>query len=168
MISEYDPGLFVVELAEEVSSRVGDMVLGHTRLGADTSTWVPVPLSTFTYGFDYSPNDDNTLIIGSESASISLSFKGEPERMPLFPSDRVRVRYGGQVLFTGTVDGTTVTRTPVSERQYGYDHVTAFSATAVGTYALALTKQICHGALPAEPAIARIRRWVTVNGWLWD
>lgn len=164
MISEYDPTLFVVELAQSVESRVGSMVLGHTRLGAETSTWVPIPLATFTYGFDYPPNDFGTLIIGSETASVSLSFKGEPEEIPLYPSDRVRVRYDDQTLFVGTVDGTTITRVAV-DKQHGYDHVTEFSASLVGTYAVMLTKEICHGDLPAEPAIDRIRRWVNVNGW---
>ena len=165
MISEYDPTLFVVELAESVASRVGSMVLGHTRLGVDTSTWVPIPLATFTYSFDYPPNDYGTLIVGAETASVSLSFRGEPEAIPLYPSDRVRVRYGDQTVFVGTVEGTTIARTAVDRAKHGHDHVMAFSASLVGTYAVMLTKQICYGDLPAETAISRIRRWVTVNGW---
>lgn len=167
MISEYDPTLFVVELAESVECRLGKLVLGHARLGVEASSWVPIPLATFTYGFDYPPDDNGTLIIGSESASVSLSYKGEPPSIPLYPSDRVRVRYGDQLLFVGTVDGTTITRTAV-DRQHGYDHVTTVSASMLGTYAIMLTKKICYGDLPSEPAINRIRRWVTVNGWPGD
>lgn len=168
MISEYDPALFVVELAESVDSYLGTMVLGHSRLGTETSAWVPIPLATFTYSFDYPPNENGTLIVGAEAAGVSLSFHGEPEAIPLYPSDRVRVRYDGETIFTGTVDGTTITRTaisPHSPASKGSDHVTQFDATLVGTYAVMLTKEICHGDLPAETAITRIRRWVTVEGW---
>lgn len=163
-ITHYNPEWFVVERAESVASRVGQMVLGHTRLGKESSQWVEVELATFSYSFDYTPDDNGTLIIGSESATVTLSFKGEPAEMPLYPSDRVRVRYGSDTLFLGTVDGTTVNRTPVYQ-QVGYEIRVEFSASIVGTYALALTKEICYGKLPKEKAIDRIRRWVTVRGW---
>lgn len=163
MIQRYDPALFSVQRATVVSSRLGEFVLGQSGFGVSASSWVTVPLATFDYAFDYDPDVNGTLIIGSEAASVSLSFKGEPSVIPLYPADRIRARYDGQTLFTGTVDSTSVVRS--SSTEAGHTRRVDFSASIVGTYATALTRTVCFGDLPQESAITRIRRWVTVSNW---
>jgi hypothetical protein len=161
----YDPALFLLERAEVVSARLGELILGESRLGAAASAWVPVPMATFTLSEGYTVDDNGTLISDSQTATVALSFWDDPGAV-LYPADRVRASYDGKVLFLGTVDTTSLAyETTPEAQQHGATRRVTFTATLVGTYAAALGKTVCWTALPAEPPITRIRRWITVNGW---
>jgi hypothetical protein len=162
----YDPALFTLERAEVVSAMLGELILGLSRLGEEASAWVPIEAATFTLSAGYSPDDHGTLLPDSETASVSLSFWDGAGDSPLYPSDRVRASYAGQVLFLGTVDSLSVqyATSPEAARYGATRHVT-IAANLVGTYAVALAKEVCFRELPAESAITRIRRWITVTNW---
>jgi hypothetical protein len=161
----YDPALFLLERAQQVSARLGELILGESRLGVAAHAWVPVPAATFTMTEGYTPDDNGTLIYDSQTATIGLTFWDEPGDV-LYPADRVRAWYSGRLLFLGTVDTTSLTYdTDPDAAHNGASRRVTFAATLVGTYAAALAKTVCWTALPAEPPITRIRRWVRVNGW---
>jgi hypothetical protein len=162
----YDPTLFLLERAEVVSAMLGELILGVSRLGAETSAWIPVPTATFTMSAGYSVNDDATLIIEADSASVALSYWDTAGDV-LTPGDRVQASYDDLILFRGTVDATSLTYVAdPAAPEHGATRRVDFTATVVGTYAAALGKTVCWTALPAEPPIDRIRRWVTVEGWV--
>lgn len=161
----YNPDLFLLERAEQVSAALGELVLGESHLGTTTSAWVPVPLAEFSLTESYTVDDNATLIYESQTATAALSFWDEPGDI-LYPSDRVRATYDGAPLFTGTVDTTSIEyeATPQA-RAHGATRRVTLTATLVGGYAAALGRTVCWTALPAEAPITRIRRWVTVDGW---
>jgi hypothetical protein len=163
MISEYDPDLFKVERLQAASGRLGSFILGESRLGVDSApAWVEIPAATFTYSMDYDPDENGTLIIGSETASFSVSVVGSSTfELPAEPSDKIRAVYQGEVIFSGIVDSTKVRRTALSPLPYRWQ--VDFSATLVGTYALAMTKIVCYGDLPEESAWNRLSRWVRIS-----
>jgi len=162
----YDPALFVLERASAVSAALGSLVLGASTLGTTGDTWVTVPMASFSFTEEYRPDENGTLIYEQQSAQVSLSYWHEPTVTPLVPADRVRATYDSKVLFLGTVDTTRYTyETDPAALAHGATHRVDFSAQLVGTYAAALAKTVCWTYLPAEPAIDRIRRFVTVNGW---
>ncbi len=161
-ISTYDPDLFRVERVSSMTSKLGEFRLGFSRLGGPaTSGWVEVPSATYNYTAEYNPDENGTLIIGSETASISFSLKEPPSIPPLYPLDKVRVTYAGEVVALWTVDTTSVTKRPTDTIRDRYD----FVATLVGTYAAAMGKEICFGDLPKESPLKRISRWVKVIGY---
>jgi hypothetical protein len=162
---EYDPALFLLERAEVVSARLGEFILGVSKLGASASTWVPVDTASFAYSSGYTVDDNGTLIIDTETATVSLSY-WDNVADPLYPSDRVRATYDSKVIFLGTVDSTKVDyQVDKDAAKFGATRKVTLSGTVVGTYAAALGKEVCWKSLPAESAITRIRRWVTVVGW---
>ena len=162
----YDPAAFSLERAEVVSARLGELILGVSRLGVEASAWVPIEQATFGISAGYSPDENGTLLLDSETASVSMSYWDGPAGSPLYPSDRVRAMYAGMLLFLGTVDSTrTGYSTDPEAARHGAVRRVDFSATLVGTYAATLAKQVCYRTLPAESAIARIQRWITVTNW---
>lgn len=162
---EYDPTLFALERAEIVSARLGEFVIGLSKLGAGSGAWVPVEAATFSYSSGYTPDEFGTLIIDSETATVSMSYWDSLDD-PLYPSDRVRASYGDKVLFLGTVDTTRIEYVVDPDaRSHGATRKVLLSATLAGTYATALSKTVCWKSLPTEYAITRIRRWVTVTDW---
>lgn len=163
---QYDPELFVLERASTTSSRLGEFVLGESKLGSATiGAWVLIDMASFSYTASYTPDDNGTLLVEADTATVALT-QWDNVPAPLYPSDRVRVGYDGKLLFRGTVDTTSTAYVadPQAAR-YGATRRVEFSATLVGSYASALGKTVCWKGLPAETAIKRIRRWVKVNGW---
>lgn len=163
---EYNPALFLLERAETVSSTLGEFILGESKLGnADTGAWVPVQHATFGYSVDYSADDNNTLIFESETASVSMSY-WDTVADPLYPADRIRATYAGEVIFLGTVANTNIVYSVDPDAaDHGATRRVDLTASAVGTYAAALERIVCWKNLPKEPAITRIRRWVDVANW---
>lgn len=162
----YDPALFSVERASAISSGLGSFILGVSKLGgAATSGWVNVPAATATLGWNYSPDENGTLIVDPDTCEVSISFWDEPGDI-LFPGDRVRVVYDGKGLFTGTVERTALTYVvdPAAVK-HGATRRVDFSATCAGRYAVMMGKEVCWDALPQELWIDRISRFVTVYGW---
>lgn len=160
MISKYNPDLFHVALLQP-SSQVGSFILGSSKLGpANWGGWTELAAASFSYSANYDRDDKGTLIVGSETASVSISRNAKTFAAPLYPSDHVRAIYNSRVLFDGIVDSTRVTKTSLSgwPKKFRWD----FTATLVGAYALAMTKTVCYGDLPQETALARIQRWVTI------
>ena len=165
-MTTYDPAKFALERLETVSARLGELVLGESRLGSTVTAWVPIPAASVSLSTAYTPNADGVLIFDSETATVSLSWWDSPERGPLYPADRVRVTYDNRVLFLGTVDSTNVAySTDPAGRKVGRRRRVDFTANLVGSYAAAMARQVCVQFLPGETAINRIRRWVTVDGW---
>lgn len=164
---KYQPELFVLERAQVASAALGEFIIGVSKLGEPSaSAWVAVEAASFSMAAGYSVDDNGTLIVEAETATVSLSYWDEMDSTPLYPSDRVRARYGDKVVFLGTVDSTDVTfAVDPAARAHGATRRVTFSATVAGTYAAALGKKVCWEGLPDEPAIDRIRRWVTVEGW---
>lgn len=164
---DYDPALFAVQRNATVSARADEFLVGVSKLDtAGTDTWIDVPMASFSYRQSYTPNETRTLIVDAESASVSLSYWHQPTIAPLFAADRVRAVYNGETIFLGTVDSTRYTFTvDPAAAAHGATYRVDFSASLVGTYAAMLAKTVCWAGLPAEPAIDRIRRWITVTGW---
>lgn len=162
----YDPALFLVERATTLSARLGEFLVGASPLGSSgTGTWLAVPLATFSFSSGYNPDEKGTLIIDGDSASVALSFWDNPGDI-LYPLDRIRVSYDGKELFTGTVDSTSLKyEADPTAAIYGAHRRVDFTASILGSYAIALSKQVTFTALPAETAIHRIRRWITVGNW---
>jgi hypothetical protein len=167
---KYDPDLFSFERAETLSSKLGSFLIGLSRLGAGTSTgWVPIQMASFTMTSSYSV-EDKILIVDADTASVSMSYWAPSgtwdDEYPLYSGDRVRALYDGVQIFLGTVDSIAIgyEATPSAQR-HGRQRLITFSATMLGTYASMMGRIICPGVLPAETAIVRIRRWLTVNNW---
>lgn len=131
------------------------------------TTWTEVPIASFSYSESYNPDDNNTLIYGSETGNITISYYAKPAIDPLYATDKIRARYGTLWSFYGTVDSTNWHKftTGDSLRHGGNPYQLDFTATCVGTYAALLGRTVCWTTLPTETAIVRIRRFVTVNGW---
>jgi hypothetical protein len=155
----YDPTLFALERAEVVSARLGELILGESHLGSDTSAWVDIPAATFSLTEGYTVDEFGTLIYDSETASVSLSFWDEPGDL-LQPGDRVRASYDSHAIFLGTVDTTDLAFDTVNGRLRF-----TFTAGLVGSYAALMSAVVCWTTLPAETPITRIRRWLRVVGW---
>jgi hypothetical protein len=166
-LQRYDPALFLLERAESVGSALGAFILGVSTLGGGAGTgWVPIPSATFTLSAGYDVDDNGTLLVSADTGTVSLSFWDTPGATPLYPSDRVRASYAGETLFLGTVDTTHIAYAVDGEAaRHGATRRVDFTATIAGTYAAALQLTICWTELPEEPAIDRIRRWITVDGW---
>lgn len=165
---KYNPNLFQVQRATAVPSVLGEYILGVSKLGsaAASATWQEVPAATFTYSSGYTRDQNGTLIIDSETASVSMSFWGDPPEPPLYSLDQVRTVYNSKVIFKGTVDSTSLTyAADPAAADHGAVRRVDFTATLVGAYAVALGKTVSWRNLPAETAITRVRRWVTVDGW---
>lgn len=161
----YDPAAFRVERAGSVSGRLGAFVLGASALGAASSAWLTVPAATFSYSSSYSPDENGTLILDSETASIALAF-WDTAGSVLVAGERVRATYNGKLLFVGRVDSTSVAySTDAGSLRYGAYRRIDFTATLVGQYAAAMERTVSWESLPKEYAIQRIRRWVTVDNW---
>lgn len=161
MIEKYDFRKVHIERLEMASARLGEFIVGESRLGFPSAQWVVIATASFEYSMNYDPNDKGVLIYGSETGTLSLSAVGSSSfSPPVQPADKVRVRYGARTVFTGIVDTTRTRRTSLSDlpKRFRVD----FSATLVGVYAVALTKTVCYGDLPAESALDRIKRWVKV------
>lgn len=130
--------------------------------------WVTVAVANLTYNASYDPDNGGTLIVGSETVRFTLSGWGAATL--LNPLDVIRVRYNGIDIGCGlyTVDNAVVTKTvdPEAERYGGEKERVDCECSAVGTYAAAMDTIVTWAdTLPAETAITRVRRWVTVNGW---
>jgi hypothetical protein len=143
MIDRYDPTQFRVEL------------------NTSGPGWTEIAAATFSYSSNYDVDENNTLIIGTESASISVSVIATSFTAPVFPTDQVRATYKGSTIFSGIVDTTKIAATAQSGtvNKFRYD----FSATLVDKVGLALARIVCYDDLPKENALTRIQRWVTVE-----
>lgn len=147
-MTDYDPALLTVEKS--------------------ASGWVAVEVTSLTYTASYDPDANNTLIVGSETVRFSISGWGAATLLNAL--DVIRVRYNGIDVGCGTftVDTATVTQTvdPEAARYGGETERVDCQCSAVGTYAAALDTTVTWAtALPAETAITRVRRWVTVDNW---
>lgn len=156
---KYDPTLFVLERLEHVSARTGEFRLGLSRLGSTSTSWAPVDSASFSRTEGYTIDANGTLVYDSETASVALSFWGNPDPgQLLYPSDRVRASYDGTQVFRGQVDTTSITVEADPLR-------TDFTATCVGAYWPFLNGSVCWHALPVESPITRIRRWLIVDNY---
>jgi len=148
--NDYDPHLLTIE----------------RKTGVDT--WAPVEVASLNYSANYDPDDGGTLIVGSETVRFTISGWGSAGL--LNPLDVIRVRYDGIDIGCGlyTVDTaqTTTTVDPEAKRHSGQTERVDCQCSAVGTYAAALDTIVTWpDKLPAETAIKRVRRWVTVDNW---
>jgi hypothetical protein len=161
----YDPALLSVRRITEQSAQLRVFMVGRSRLGAIQTTSVPIPLATVSITSGYSPNENGTLLVDPETATVSLSFWDQPGVL-LYPGDRLDVRYANKLIFSGTVDSTTLTYStdPEALPRGKYRRID-FTATAAGVYAVVMGRTVTWKALPKEKAIDRIRRWVTVRGY---
>ena len=164
---KYDPSLFLVERAQQVGAALGKFVLGESKLGSTSSAWVPIPMASFTYNADYTPDENGTLIYGTESGVVSYSW-WESETTPekLYPSDRLRVSYNGVIFFQAIVESTDIKYSADQDAYYHQkDRRVDFTANCAGYYAIMMSKEISWTKLPQESALNRVRRWVKVTGW---
>lgn len=165
---KYDFEKFTFERAESLSSKVGEFLIGLSKLGAATATaWVPIEVSSFSMTASYGV-EDGILIVDADTATVSMSYWTSADTLeyPLYAGDRVRASYDTEEIFLGTVDRVSVRYVAEpSARRRGAARLVSFQAEMLGTYAVMMGRIICHGALPAETAIQRIRRWATVTGW---
>jgi hypothetical protein len=164
----YQPELLSIESAQVVQSVVGGIV-GLGAVGQDHGEWVPVDLASFSYtqGYTYD-SAAQTLVYDSETATVSLSSwhssetPGLPES-PLRVGDKVKVEYSDLFQYLGTVVGTS---TEYTERPAALSrqtrHRVNFTASLLGTYSIALAKRVCWLSLPAETAVDRLSRWVSI------
>lgn len=165
---KYDFEKFSFERAQSLSSKVGEFLIGLSKLGAATATaWVPIEVASFTMTASYGV-DDGILIVDADTAAITMSYWTNTDALeyPLYAGDRVRASYDDEEIFLGTVDKVNVRYVAEpSASRHGAARLVSFQAEMLGTYAAMMGRQICPGILPAETAIQRVRRWVTVTGW---
>jgi hypothetical protein len=171
---KYDPKKFALFRTTAVSSSLDEFLLGESVLGQANTTRTLIEAATFSVTNSYTPDTSGlpdakppvlpgTLLVEAETASIALSFWDEPGEL-LYPGDRVEALYNGQAVFRGVIDSTSLTyATDSNAHKYGATRRVDFSATAAGLYAVMMGRTIIWTKLPAETAIKRIRRWVTVN-----
>lgn len=164
---KYDPALFIFEREQSGSARAGVARTGSARAGVASSNWVPLPTAVFSYASNYDPDANGTLIVGTETASCSLKYFGDPAPEDLiYVGDSVRASYADQLIFLGVVESVKLTTSVDTEAQaHGAHYVTELAANLVGAYAAALDHEVTWTELPSETVIDRIRRWVTVTGW---
>jgi hypothetical protein len=161
---EYDPALFALHRAVTVSARLGEFTIGRSLLGATVTTWATYESATVSISAGYSPDENGTLIVDPETATISLSYWDQPGPL-LYPGDRIECVYDGEQIFTGTISSAQLTySTDPGSLKHGAWRRVDFTATAAGVYAVVMGRTVSWKSLPAESAITRIRRWVTVNG----
>lgn len=179
---QYDPKLFVLRRAQTTASTLDEFLTG-APIYQSSSVWTVIESATVSLSASYTPNSGQgaistgplaadavsaktpTLLIEAETATVSLSFWDEPGTI-LYPGDRIEARYSGERLFYGIVTTTSVDYATDSDaRRHGAHRRVDFTATAAGVYAVMMGRIITWTNLPAEKAITRIRRWVTVNGW---
>lgn len=160
----YDPSRLVLRRLLTQSAGLDGFIVGVSTLGATETTWEVIEAATVSITAGYTPDDNGTLIVDAETATISLSYWDTPGPL-LYPGDRIEVRYVGENVFAGTVDTAVLTYStdPEAVRHGAYRRVD-FTATAAGVYAVIMGRTVTWKALPAEKAITRIRRWITVNG----
>lgn len=163
---EYDPSLFVLERSGTASAILDEFMLDVSKLGAATSTWIPLAVASFTCTEEYAPNDKGVLIYQTETAQVTISYWHMPAYPPLYPVDLVRATYDGKQVFLGTVESTSISYStdPDAPKHKATQRVD-FNAQLVGAYASALQRTICYVPVEGEAAIDTIRRWITVVGW---
>ena len=164
---KYRPDKFVLRRLTPVSSVLDEFLTSDSDGPVDPggSVWTVIPSATVSYSSGYTPNDKGTLIIDSESVSVALSFWDEPGTI-LYPGDRIDILYLGKRICAAIVDTTTINYTIDAEaKRHGATRRVDFSATAVGVYATMMGLEVTWKNLPKEPAITRIRRWLTVLNW---
>jgi hypothetical protein len=160
---DYDPTRLVLRRAVVVTSKLNGFIIGKSKLGTPATVWANIPAATVSINQSYTPDENGTLIIEQETASISLSYWDNPGPL-LYAGDRIELWYAGELLFYGTIDSTALLYAiDSSADQYGATRRVDFSATAAGTYAVMMGRTIKWKNLPKETAIKRMRRWVTVN-----
>lgn len=148
-----------------------DQSLFHVQRLSGGTDWVTVPSASVTYTSDYSLNDNSTattnpspvptLIIGSETATISITRYGNS--LPtdiLYPADRVQVKYDGKIILYGDVETISITdeRDPEADRR-GYKHRYDVVASVGGYYAHLLSRTVTWTSLPTESWPARLARF---------
>jgi hypothetical protein len=156
-MTEYNPLLFSLQ------RNIGD------------NTWVTVPAATFTWSSDYTiqehkdglpPSDTPTLVIGSETATVSYSRWEVLGTDILFTGDRIRARYNGVTFFLGTVESVNVTYTADDDAvRHGATRRIDVECAVGGYYADMLSRTVHWGDLVAELWIERMQRFVDVTGW---
>lgn len=162
---KYDPDLFSLQRVGALTARLGQLILGESRLGQADSAWTPVEMATVTISGGYQPDENGTLIVGPTNANVSISSWTNPCN-PLLPGDRIRAVYDTVIVFEGVVDTTqTVRETHPDAAHYGAQCRWDFTATALGDPWIAMQRIVSWVSLPQEPAIDRLRRWITVEGW---
>jgi hypothetical protein len=183
-MSTYHPELFTVQ-----------RLAGHS--------WIAVPAASLTWSSNYDvvshnagdewshpPSNVSTLVVGTETATVSYTRWDLPGTDILYPADQVRAIYDGQQFFLGAVESVTITKTADPEaRRHGATRRVEVEAAIGGWYAHLLSRTVYWGTtegpdgvdhdygdgLPEEPwlvgpgpvdpsgAGGRIRRWVAVT-----
>jgi hypothetical protein len=141
------------------------------------NAWRTIPAATFTWSSDYTladhtkglpPSPINTLVIGSETATITLS-RWDTQGDRVFAGDKVRARYNGRLIFLGTVHSVQITTTAdPAARRYGASRRVDIAAECGGLYADLLSRTVTWESLPQQLWIDRIRMPVfglTIVGW---
>lgn len=164
--AKYDFTKLEIRRYTTLASVLDDMVLDVTELDRDADGYIPLEMASFSYSADYNPDDHGTLIIGSETASVSISKWNSDDDPDLYVGDLVRARYDGRLLFFGTVETLTKSYATTPEANiYGEVFRVDVTASLVGYYGIMMSDVVSWKKLPIETAINRIRRWVKVNGW---
>lgn len=162
----YDPTLFSLQRSAGLPSLIGQFVIGQSALGVETTTWITVPGASVGITGGYSPDSNGTLLVDATTASVSISSWTDPGDL-LLTGDRIRCSYDGAVLFEGIVDSFTITREADPEAAtHGAAMRYTYTATATDSDWIAMQRVVYWlDALPEEPAIDRVRRFVGVTGW---
>lgn len=162
--AKYDPALFAVERATQVTAKLGEMLLGVATLGASTEAWLPVESASVTVSGGYEPDEHGTLIVAAQTATVDISTWTDPGD-PLVPADVIRVVYDSAELFRGTVESTSLTVEADPDGRSAERRRYSFSATATDSNWIAMQRTVSwEGPLP-ESSVERARLFVTVDGW---
>lgn len=145
------------------------LMLGESRLGVVDELRTPIRVSSLTVAGGYEVGDNRELSLDPATGTATMSdyAAGEVAQLaapPVRVGRRCEVVYDGVVIFQGAIVAVVadVTAEPAATRQgYAYTRRVTYSLRSYVAEMLNRTAQ--WAALPAEPALTRLRRWFTVS-----
>jgi hypothetical protein len=131
-------------------------------------SWHPLAFATINYAASYTPDENSTLIIGSETLNFSLNGPGPKSLVQ--PLRALRLKYSTKLVGSGYFTVDSYRRrytTDAAAAKRGKDFRTEASCSAVTAYAAALSIKVTYTKErpPNETAYQFIKQFITVSNW---
>lgn len=166
-MTTYDPALFRLDRLHGAAV-IGWLRIGSDRIGLTDDLRTPVSTSAVTVANGYEITDAGALSLDPSTATATFAryVPGpvEPGTLPLAVTDRVEITYDRVVVFQGVVTAVGCTLQASTEAfRHGATYLRRATYTLRSFEALMLDRVVSWTSLPAEGALTRLRRWLTVN-----